>query len=186
VQQVTPQDAVASEANQVFIKLFLPIKPPAAEKGQRVVESWVAEQLKQRGESEVAAATGWVPLSNEFEMEEWGQCVSTNFWDGVMVGQSRDCPMSADICERRNQRLEVGINTYPHAIWEKLSLSDEPGSKGIFAGLQPVKDIGRPPKALYYVAVLIGPPPVVSTGGSDRDTAGSTEEAEPGVGADSR
>ncbi len=61
-QKPTQKKGALPESNQVYVKIILPTDPAVRDKDRPVVESWIAERLKKRGQSKFTAATGWVPL----------------------------------------------------------------------------------------------------------------------------
>ena len=63
-QKPTPEKGALPKSNQVYVKIILPIDPAARDKDRPVVESWIAEQLKKRGQSKFTAATAWVPSAS--------------------------------------------------------------------------------------------------------------------------
>ena len=143
-QKPTPKKGALPKSNQVYVKIILPIDPATRGKDQPVVESWIAEQLKKRGQSKFTAATGWVPLAGK-----WDE--ATSVWDGKGWG----CPVSGDIPERANGRIKVLLQGWtPGGDKVTVSLKDEPGSRAIAAVERAKTEQGLP-----YVAVLIGPPP---------------------------
>jgi hypothetical protein len=128
------------KSNQVYVKIILPIDPAARDKDRPVVESWIAEQLKKRGQSKFTAATAWVPLDE-----------GTRVWDGKQWG----CSVNGDTPERADGRIKVLLDGWsPDYAKVVVTLMDEPGSREIAAVEEAKKEKGMP-----YVAVLIGPPP---------------------------
>jgi hypothetical protein len=63
-QKSTPKKDALPKSNQVYVKIILPIDPATRGKDQPVVESWIAEQIKKRGQSKFTAATAWVPSAS--------------------------------------------------------------------------------------------------------------------------
>jgi hypothetical protein len=148
-QKATPKKGTPPKSNQVYVKIILPIDPATRDKDQPTVESWIAEQLKKRGQSKFTAATAWVPLV-------YKRLEATEVWDGRLDGKTWGCPVSGDIPERADGRIKVSVDGWaPVAgFGVTVSLKDEPGSREIVA-VEKFKDDGGMP----YVAVLIGPPP---------------------------
>ena len=147
-QKPTPKKGALPKSNQVYVKIILPTDPATRDKGRPVVESWIAEQLKKRGQSKFTAATGWVPLvKKRFE--------STAVWDGRLDGKECNCHVFGDIPERTDGRIKVLLDGWaPCPAGVTVSLRDEPGSRAIAA-----VERARTEQGLPYVAVLIGPPP---------------------------
>lgn len=146
--------------NQVFVKVIVPVTPNTPKQDGPVVESWVAEQLKQLGESEYFAVTGWVPVCDGLLEDD---IVNNDVWDGRLKGKHRYCPVGGDIPERENGRLLVNLRGWtPGGDEANIGLPDEPGSRAV----GPVR-LGRGKKVsrskieegLPYVAVMIAPPP---------------------------
>ena len=140
------------KSNQVYVKIIWPTEPANRDKDRPVVESWIAEQLKKRGQSKFTAATAWVPLT---EKEEYMGKRFTSVWDATLDGKGCGCPVSGQIGERADGRIEVLLDGWSPAYRSvTVSLADEPGSREI-AAVEKLKSEQWPP----YVAVLIGPPP---------------------------
>src|SRR5262245_4329600 len=147
-QKPTPKKGALPKSNQVYVKIILPTDPATRDKDRPVVESWIAEQLKKRGQSKFTAATEWMPLvEKRFE--------STPVWDGKLDGKQCNCPVAGDIPERADGHIKVLLDGWgPGGARVTVSLTDEPGSRAIAAVEQAETEQGLP-----YVAVLIGPPP---------------------------
>ena len=148
-QKPTPKKGALPKPNQVYVKIILPIDPATRDKDRPVVESWIAEQLKKRGQSKFTAATAWVPLADKGEE-------TTRVWDGTLDGKGWGCPTTGRIVERVDGRIKVHLRGWSPAAnpGVTVSLTDEPGSREIAAVAWPKTEQGMP-----YVAVLIGPPP---------------------------
>ena len=147
-QKATPKKGALPKSNQVYVKIILPTDPATRDKDQPVVESWIAEQLKKRGQSKFTAATGWVPLAGK-----WDE--ATSVWDGRLDNKQRNCPVFGDIPERADGRIKVLLEGWaPFGARVTVSLTDEPGNRAIAAVEQAKTEQGLP-----HVAVLIGPPP---------------------------
>jgi hypothetical protein len=145
--QETPKKGALPKPNQVYVKIIWPTDPadPATpDKDRPVVESWIAEPLKKRGQSKFTAATAWVPLADKGEKSTH---VSTLNWWG--------CPVSGQITERADGRIKVRLyGWHPGGAEVIVSLTDEPGSRE----MAEVEEV-QTQQGLPYVAVLIGPPP---------------------------
>jgi len=148
-QEPTPKKGALPKSNQVYVKIILPGDLATRDTDRPVVESWIAEQLKKRGQSKFTAATGWVPL--DVKGEE-----ATTVWRGRLDGKTWGCPVGGQIVERADGRMKVLLDGWaPVAGWGvTISLKDEPGSREIAAVEKFKTEQGLP-----YVAVLIGPPP---------------------------
>jgi hypothetical protein len=148
-QKPTPKKGALPKSNQVYVKIIWPTDPATRDKDRPVVESWIAEQLKKRGQSKFTAATAWVPLADKGEK-------STRVWDSALDGE---------ITERADGRIKVRLGGWdPGGCEVIVSLTDEPGSREIAA----VEEVTWAP-GLPYVAVLIGPPPTASTAAGGRE-----------------
>jgi hypothetical protein len=151
-QQQTPEKGSLPKSNQVYVKIIWPTDPATRDKDRPVVESWIAEQLKKRGQAKFTAATAWVPLvvkGEEFEFP-------TRVWNGSLDGKTWGCPVGGQIAERTDGRIKVRLDGWAPVPGRgvTVSLTDEPGSRTI-AAVERIKTEQGPP----YVAVLIGPPP---------------------------
>jgi hypothetical protein len=153
-QKPTPKKGALPKSNQVYVKIILPSDPATRDKDRPVVESWIAEQLKKRGQSKFTAATAWVPLGDK---ETW-------VWDGPLDGKEVVCPVRGQIIERADGRIKVRLVGWSPSIntRETVSLPDEPGSRAIAAVKRMKTEQGRP-----YVAVLIGTPPEIPAAPTD-------------------
>ena len=146
-QKATPKKGALPKSNQVYVKIILPTDPATRAKDRPVVESWIAEQLKKRGQSKFTAVTGWVPLAGK-----WDE--ATSVWDGRLDNKQCNCPVFGDIPERAAGRIKVLLEGWaPFGARVTVSLADEPGNRAIAAVEQAKTEQGLP-----YVAVLIGPP----------------------------
>ena len=146
-QKSTPKKDALPKSNQVYVKIILPTDPATRAKDRPVVESWIAEQLKKRGQSKFTAATAWVPLAGK-----WDE--ATPVWDGRLDNKQCNCPVFGDIPERAAGRIKVLLEGWaPFGARVTVSLTNEPGSRALAAVEQPESEERVP-----YVAVLIGPP----------------------------
>lgn len=163
-QNPTPASIARQRFNQVFVKVIMPVTARTPRQDGPVVESWVAEQLTQLGESEYFAVTDWVPVCDGLLVDDE---VDNRVWSGQLVGKNSAafCPVGGDLPERKNGRVLVLIGGWdPGGGHEaRVTLVDEPGTRAV----EPVlldsahgarKAIPRE-RPLAYVAVLIGPPP---------------------------
>ena len=147
-QEPTPKKGALAESNQVYVKIIMPTDPADLEKERPVVESWIAEDLKKRGQANFTAVTTWVPLDPS-------PLAATDVWDGGKLGDILHCPVGADIPERAKRRIKVHLSGWnPGGAFATVSLRDEPGSREISA-----VEYYKSEQGMAYVAVLIGPPP---------------------------
>src|SRR5262249_55412635 len=155
-QKSTPKKGALPKSNQVYVKIILPTAPATRDKDRPVVESWIAEQLKERGQSKFTAATAWVPLGVKGEE-------SSRVWDAMLDGKGWGCPVGGHIAERADGRIKVLLRGWdPGGSSVTVSLKDEPGSHAIAAVEETKREEGLP-----YVAVLIGPPPEILAAPTD-------------------
>ena len=159
-QAPTPESIARERFNQVFVKVIVPVTPHTPKQDGPVVESWVAEQLKQLGESEYFAVTDWVPVCDGLLEDD---IVDNRVWDGSLGGNSSYCPVGGDIPERKNGRLLVSVGGWtPGGGEANITLPDEPGSRAVGPVRLLVGKEGKRIKieeGLPYVAVIIAPPP---------------------------
>ena len=95
--------------NQVFVKVFMPVTARTPKQDGPVVESWVAEQLKELGESECFAVTDWVPVCDGLLADDE---VDNRVWSGRLVGKNSGgfCPVGGDLPERKDGRALVLVD----------------------------------------------------------------------------
>jgi hypothetical protein len=147
-QEETPETVAAPEPNQVYVKLIMPTAAADREKERPVVESWIAKDLKKRGQARFTAVTGWVPLDPS-------PLGATDVWEGGKLGDVLHCPVGADIPERAKGRIKVHLVGWnPGGAYVTVSLRDEPGRRAISA-----VEYYQSEHGMAYVAVLIAPPP---------------------------
>ena len=146
-QEVAAKKAAQPKPNEVYVKIIMPTAPAKRDKDQPIVESWIAEDLKKRGQAKFFAVTQWVRLDlTPFE--------TTDVWDGNTGDKQSYCPVFTDIPERAEGRIKVLLRGWgPFGTDVIASLADEPGSRAIAAVETHKTENGMP-----YVAVLIGPP----------------------------
>ncbi len=145
-EEPAARSAAQPNSNQVYVKLIMPTAPADRDEDRPLVESWIAEELKKRGQAEFTAVTGWVSL-------DISPLAATHVWDGKLEGKHY-CPVGADIPERAEGRIEVHLSGWsPGGAFVTISLSDEPGSRAIAAVEDHPTEQGTP-----YVAVFIAPP----------------------------
>ncbi len=151
-QNPTAESIKRSRFNQVFVKVFVPVTPLTPKQKGPAVESWVAARLKQLGEPEYFAVTGWVPVCDGLLADD---IIDNDVWDGRLKGKHRYCPVGGDIPERAEGRIKVLLRGWwPGGTDVTVSLTDEPGSRAVLA----IKE-HKTEQRMPYVAVLIGPPP---------------------------
>jgi hypothetical protein len=159
-QDPTPQSIARRRFNQVFVKVIVPVTSRTPRQDGPGVESWVAEQLKQLGESEYFAVTDWVPVCDGLLADD---AVDNRVWDGILDGNSHYCPVGGDIPERKDGRLLVSVGGWtPGGGQANVTLPDEPGSRAVAPVRLLVGKEGQRieiEEGLPYVAVLIAPPP---------------------------
>lgn len=145
--------------NQVFVKVIVPVTPNTPMQDGPVVESWIAEELKQLGETPFFAVTGWVPVCDGLLADD---ILTNDVWDGCLVGKYRYCPVRGDIPERENGRLQVILRGWtPGGEEANIGLPDEPGSRavgGVRLGIGKEGNRSKSEEGLPYVAVMIAPP----------------------------
>src|SRR6056297_2618374 len=160
-QDAPPESISRQHFNQVFVKVIMPVTARTPKQDGPVVEAWVAEQLKQSGESEYFAVTNWVPVCDALlENDE----VDNRVWSGSL-GNASFCPVGGDIPERKDGRVLVSVAGWaPVAGYEaRVTMADETGNRTV----EPVQVYSasgeelqvQDKKPIAYVAILIGPPP---------------------------
>jgi hypothetical protein len=160
-QDATPESIARRQFNQVFVKVIMPVTARTPKQDGPVVESWVAEQLKQLGESEYFAVTNWVPICDGLLEDD---IVDNRVWSGSL-GNASFCPVGGDIPERNNGRVLVSVGGWsPGAGYEaRVTLADEPGTRTVepvlYHSASGEKRQVQGEKPMAYVAILIGPPP---------------------------
>ena len=163
-QEPTPGSIARQQFNQVFVKVVMPVTERTPMQDGPVVESWVAEQLTQLGESEYFAVTDWVPVCDGLLEDDE---VNNRVWSGCLVGKNacRFCPVGGDLPERKDGRVLVLVDGwFPGAGYAaKVTLADEPGTRAVepvlYHPLRGETKLTPGEKPLAYVAMLIGPPP---------------------------
>jgi len=167
VQNPTPASIARQRFNQVLVKVIMPVTERTPMQEGPVVESWVAAQLKEQGESGYFAVTDWVPVCDGLHADD---DVDNRVWSGQLVGKKSGnfCPVEGDLPERKDGRVVVLIGGWDpgggHAA--QVTLVDEPGTRAVEPVL-PYSGSGKgqaipDEKPLAYVAILIVPPPQVS------------------------
>jgi hypothetical protein len=149
-QKSAPKKEARPKFNPVYVKILLPADRP-------VVESWIAEHLKKRGQSKFIAVTPWVPVVGTGKIFD----KATDVWDG-------GCRVFASITERKDGRIKLFFGGWlPFSADVTVSLTDEPGSREIAVGelRDPEKGKMTP---FAYVAVFIGPPPEKAAAPTDQ------------------
>jgi hypothetical protein len=165
-QDPTPESIARQRFNQVFVKVIMPVTERTPKQDGPAVEAWVAEQLKELGESEYFALTDWVPVCDGLLADDE---VDNRVWSGQLVGRKSGnfCPVEGDLPERKDGRVVVLVGGWdPGGGHEtKVTLADEPGTRAVEPVLpDSARGKGKAipgEKPLAYVAVLIGPPPRV-------------------------
>ena len=160
-QNPTPASIARQRFNQVFVKVIIPVTERTPKQDGPAVESWVAQQLKEIGESEYFAVTDWVPVCDGLLADD---IIDNDVWDGRLGGKHAYFSAFGDIPERENGRLLVKVNGWlcPASAEVNITLSDEPGSRAVGPVRLLVGKEGKRIKieeGLPYVAVIIAPPP---------------------------
>jgi len=161
-QDPTPGSIARRQFNQVFVKVIMPVTAHTPKQDGPVIESWVAEELKQLGESEYFAVTNWVPVCDGLLSDD---IVDNRVWDGSL-GKSSFCLVGGDLPERNNGRVVVSVVGWsPGALEARVTLADEPGTRAVEPALYQSpsgeKRQVQGEKPMAYVAILIAPPPIV-------------------------
>jgi hypothetical protein len=159
-QDATPESITRRQFNQVFVKVIMPVTAHTPKQDGPVVEAWVAEQLKQLGESEYFAVTNWVPVCDGLLSDDE---VDNRVWAGSL-GKASFCPVCGDLPERKDGRVLVSVVGWsPGAVEARVTLADEPGTRTVEPALSHSPSGEKRPvqgeKPMAYVAILIGPPP---------------------------
>jgi len=160
-QNPTPASIAGQRFNQVVVKVIIPVTARTPKQDGPAVESWIAVQLKELGESEYFAVTDWVPVCDGLLEDDK---VDNRVWSGCLAGKNSGgfCPVGGDLPERKDGRVLVLVGGWdPFGGHEaKVTLVDEPGTRAVEPVLPRGKRKAIPgEKPLAYVAVLIGPPP---------------------------
>jgi len=159
-QDATPESIARRQFNQVFVKVIMPITAHTPKQDGPVVEAWVAEQLKQLGESDYFAVTNWVPVCDGLLSDDE---VDNRVWAGSL-GKASFCPVCGDLPERKDGRVLVSVIGWsPGAVEARVTLADEPGTRAVEPALSRSpsgeKRLVPGEKPIAYVAVIITPPP---------------------------
>ncbi|MCA9045188.1 MAG: hypothetical protein KDA69_12755 [Planctomycetaceae bacterium] len=155
-EDATPEKAAEPEPYQVYVKVMMPVDPAIGASDQSVVESWIVEELKKRGQKKFVAVTGWVSLGlSPFD--------ATDVWDGGKLDSVLYCPVFADIREREVDHIAIWVIGWsPGGADANVSMKYEPGTRAIAAVDEMKTEQGMP-----YVAFLIGPPAEKPTSPTD-------------------
>jgi hypothetical protein len=146
-EEPTPKNAAQPQSNQVYVKLIMPTAAADRDQERPVVESWIAEDLRNLGQARFTAVTGWVPM----DLDPWE---ATDVWREGKLDDVLYCAVEAEIPDRAEGRIKVLLKGWhPGGAYVTVSLTDEPGSRAIAAVEEVKTEQGKP-----YVAVLIGPP----------------------------
>lgn len=159
-QDATRESIARRQFNQVFVKVIMPVTARTPKQDGPLIEAWVAEQLKQSGESEYFAVTNWAPVCDGLLEDDE---VDNRVWGG-RLGQASFCPVGGDLPERKDGRVLVSVVGWsPAPVEARVSLADEPGTRAVepALGYSPSgeKRQVQGEKPMAYVAILIGPPP---------------------------
>lgn len=169
-QDAMPEVTTWRQFNQVFVKVIVPVTPRSPRQEGPVVDSWVAKQLKELGETEYFAVTDWVPVCDAFLEDD---AIDNRVWDGNLDGKHFYCPVGGDLPKREMGRVVVNVAGWtPVGGAANITLRDEPGSRAVGPVRLVVGNEGKRDKieqGLPYVAVMIAPPPlqgITSVGGA--------------------
>lgn len=159
-QDATTESIARRQFNQVFVKVIMPVTARTPKQDGPIIEAWVAEQLKQLGESEYFAVTNWVPVCDGLLSDEE---VDNRVWGG-RLGTTSFCPVGGDLPERKDGRVLVSVAGWsPGAVEARASLVDDVGTRAVEPALSysasGVKRHVQGERPIAYVAILIGPPP---------------------------
>lgn len=144
-QEQTTKLAAQPKRNPVYVKIIMPFDPVEGDEDRFDVESWIADDLKKRGQAKFTAVTEWVPM-------DLAPLEATNVWDGV--GDASYCPVGADIERADAQIIKLNFSGWsPGGAFLTVSMTDEPGSRVLAA-----VDGFKTEQGMPYVAVFIGPP----------------------------
>ena len=167
-QDPKPGSMTRQQFNQVFVKVIVPVTSRTPKHDGPAVESWVADQLKQLGESEYFAVTDWVPVCDGLLEDD---IVDNQVWDGRLDGKHPYCDVGGDIPQRKDGRVMVSVGGWtPIGGRVRITMPDEPGSRAVSPVRMGVGGGGegegtkigertKMEKGLPYVAVIIVPPP---------------------------
>ena len=161
-QDASPESIARRQFNQVFVKVIMPVTERTPKQDGPIIEAWVAEQLKDLGESKYFAVTDWVPVCDGLLADD---LIDNEVWDGRLDhGNYRYFSAHGDIPERENGRVLVNVAGWlcPNGGEANITLSDEPGSRAVGPVRLGVGKEGKRTKdeeGLPYVAVIIAPPP---------------------------
>jgi hypothetical protein len=131
-QKETPKTVAAPESNQVYVKIIMPTDSADRDRDRSVGESWIAEDLKKRGQSKFTAVTEWVPL-------DLSPLEATHVWDGAKLGEILYCPVGADIPDRAKGRIKV---TFPASMLFEPKSSPVSGGCAMPAPSRPYLPVG--------------------------------------------
>ena len=90
-QEPTSKKAGRPKPNPVYVKIIMPADPAIKNEDQSGVESWIAEDLKKRGQSKFSAVTAWIPLVVKGEKFE----DPTPVWEGGCRVHAQTAPPSS-------------------------------------------------------------------------------------------
>lgn len=146
-QDRTEKSSERPDETHVYVKIIIPMKPPAEREHPRV-ESWIARKLKQRGNTELRAITQWVRIAGHEEDV-------TSVWDATVDGRLCGCPVVGQVSKpRADGKVKVQLTGWSPVGAEVRGnmLPAEAGSRRIS-----VVDTGRADGLKYYVAMFVGP-----------------------------
>ena len=145
--------AKTGRSSSIYVKIILPVAGPAKEapvkEAQPVVESWIAKELRKRGETKLRAVTRWIRLAEDGEK-------ITHVWNATVDGKGWGCPVAGRVAKRTaDGKVQVSLVGWSPvgADIKGDTLPAEIGSRQIA-----IVDAGRidqTPSA--YFAILVAP-----------------------------
>lgn len=135
---------VPVNAAPIYVKILMPDgrAAPVVE-GDSTVESWIIQSIdEEQRQANLRAVTGWVRLAE-------GPFESRKLWRGGRVDGAIQCPVSADMVERKDGWIKIPLQGWRATV----TLQDEPGSRVVVPVTEAKMKHGVP-----HVAVFIGLP----------------------------
>lgn len=136
------------QKSSIYVKVILPMESPD-EGSDPIVESWIANELRERGRAYFRAVTRWVRLDEEAKG-------NTPVWDAIVDGTRWGCPVVGKVIDgAEDGEVMVGLFGWSPGApeIEGQNLAAEIGGRKIA-----VVDTGqRDDSGLAYVAILVVP-----------------------------